>query len=533
MLETYHRAVEMIEKRFKSEYDNSYKQIRKVIANYITLIINSPENFEIDLSRKDIMIHLTKYLTETDDEEIGFFLMDVYNSTNGDISFLASIFGYIFNIIHTLNIENKPHFFNLEKIRRNLNLLTLLFNNCPLSAQVYVQEGQFNPNVLNGKIFQTSSYLSIYLNMSVFEADINSLRNNLPMNKSMNDLEAITKSYSNKLIEYLNELVNFIYSIFNVNEITRKAVFDWIYRLIELNFEKTKMYQNHSTSSSLGFLLNTLIVLLKIFFDQSTYLKLQYPEFIFKIISDVDPLFTISNNRINFKKFERVNSDMVKAILENEDDDHNNKEYNLNTQMFFIIHTLLSYTLKTFDDEISFISNKLEELQKENKVNDPQFKDFFSIIKGAQTYLKNNELNKHILKFSEIASVFLFSLNNKKYPQIRLFKDKVDYSEFLSDFYDYIDLNDNFALSLLPVYVIKNLSINCIYIRKYSSDTFINELNSTKTLIYFSIIYSSYLELIKNPHLRSEIFDILIYLFVIHSNEKNMKSNNIILIYSC
>ena len=83
-------------------------------------------------------------------------------------------------------------------------------------------------------------------------------------------------------------------------------------------------------------------------------------------------------------------------------------------------------------------------------------KDYLTIIRGATVYIKNQELHKNLLKFAEITAIFIFSLNNKKYSQISI-NLNTEFSEFISDFYEYIDLNDNFILSILPSNIIKNI----------------------------------------------------------------------------
>lgn len=70
--------------------------------------------------------------------------------------------------------------------------------------------------------------------------------------------------------------------------------------------------------------------------------------------------------------------------------------------------------------------------------------------------MKNVDFHKNLLKFAEITGVFMFTLNNKKYPQISVGKD-THYNDFLHDFYQHLDLNDNFALSLLPTNIVKNI----------------------------------------------------------------------------
>ena len=51
-------------------------------------------------------------------------------------------------------------------------------------------------------------------------------------------------------------------------------------------------------------------------------------------------------------------------------------------------------------------------------------------------------------------------------------------------------------------------------------------MSSTRVLIYFGIIYSSQIEVMQNPHLRSEILDILIYFFIVDQKERNHKQRN-------
>lgn len=359
----------MIERRFKSEYDSSYKQIRKVIANYITLLMYAPENFDVTLPRKDIIVELTKYFNETDDEELCFLFADIYSNASSDFSFLAAVFSFFFNIIHTQNIESKPTFFNMEKLRKNLSLLTLLFDKCPLTAQAFVQENGFNPPSQNGKQLQFNSFLSVYLFVAVFEVDLPTLKSQIPPNKSQGEIEGISKSYNSKINEYFNEFAQLVYTLYSVNDTTRSAVNAWVYQIINLNLERIKMYANHQVTSSIGFLLNILIISLKIFFDQQTILKLNHSEFLFKVISEIDPLFSVSTVKINFSKFDRTNNELAKEIVDNETEEQNKKEPNLNTELFFIVNSLLSITIKSLDDEFTRMNNKYDEL---NKKNDPQ-----------------------------------------------------------------------------------------------------------------------------------------------------------------
>ncbi len=483
-------------------------------------------------SKKEIHSHLSKYFKETDEEELGFFLMDLYNSTNNDLQYLSSVFGYLFEIIHEENKESKSHFFNLVKIKKNMYILTALFEQCPLAAIVYVQEAKFNPikagnTNMNGKSFQLECYLGPYLDVAVFEAEIQNLKSIFPASKSTNEVDLVVKNYTNKLNEYLSDLLALLHAIYDVNNETNTAIFNWLYTLINCNFERTKMYQNNQNTTSLGFLLNCLCVLMKIFFDlHTTNFNLQSIS-IFKTIAEIDPLYTLARNNINFSKYDRVNADLAKEIINNEDDEYDYKEFNLTTRLFFTIHAMINISVKCLSDEVSKVAQNHDDMIQENKTSDPLFKELYARLKGARCYLRNNELNTHLMKFSEISADFLFCLNNKKYPQISLNElntnSPLDYTKFMNDFYHHIDDSDNFALSLLPLFIPQNLYQVPLYIRKFYPDLLITELTSTKILVYFAIIYSSKTDLIQNPHLRSEIFDILMRLFSQNPSEKNQK----------
>ena len=123
LLETYHRAIEMIEKRYRNEYDEKYLDIRKIIASYLALIIYAPENFEMKLDKNDTMKILSEYFDETDPFEIENLIADIVQSTSADFEFMQQVFSYVINVIHMDNISPKNNFFNCDKMKKNLNIL--------------------------------------------------------------------------------------------------------------------------------------------------------------------------------------------------------------------------------------------------------------------------------------------------------------------------------------------------------------------------------------------------------------------------
>jgi hypothetical protein len=125
-------------------------------------------------------------------------------------------------------------------------------------------------------------------------------------------------------------------------------------------------------------------------------------------------------------------------------------------------------------------------------------------------YLRNGDLMKNILRFIEISCILLFTLSNKKYNRSNDLK-KLDLGSFLNDFYQNMDSTMTLELSIIPTFIVKNIFNTTILIRKYSSEALLADLECTKIILYFSIIYSSQVDLITNPHLRAETFDIFVY----------------------
>ena len=63
LFEIYHRSIEMIEKRFRSEYDSNYKKIHKFISNYICMLLTSPENLGKVIPKEKIINEFNQYFS--------------------------------------------------------------------------------------------------------------------------------------------------------------------------------------------------------------------------------------------------------------------------------------------------------------------------------------------------------------------------------------------------------------------------------------------------------------------------------------
>jgi len=372
----------MIEKKFKHEYDDSFKPIRKIIANYITLIINCPENFDIKISTKDIQTELFKYIQDTEEDELIMLLTDIYDTTKLDYSFLSSVFSILFSVIHERNLkilkENQQSPF--EDLTKNLKLLLGLFGNCPDTIEAFVNDINFLPqNIQNGNQFHVLTYFSPYINTSLIDYPVDFLKSVFTVYKSQIDIDNTIKYRLNKQNDLLNLLTKMIYIIYEHSENSRQVLKNWIYTFIKLNMDKIKIYHKNEFLSGNGFISNVLFIVLNIIFDQEQYLDLQNPnEYLFSFVKDVQVNFSLSNNRIDFAKFERINTESVKEILSSVgSEEHNFVEYNLITELFFIANTLNEFLIRNVDSQFSQISSELSNLHENDNgsnsyKNDPK-----------------------------------------------------------------------------------------------------------------------------------------------------------------
>jgi hypothetical protein len=146
----------------------------------------------------------------------------------------------------------------------------------------------------------------------------------------------------------------------------------------------------------------------------------------------------------------------------------------------------------------------------------------YAVVRACDVYLRNNDFMKSILKFLEVTCTYIFCLNNKNYKKF----ENTDKTTFYDQIFDNIDTSHTDEISMIPTIVIKNIIHASLLIRRLYPDVLIANMDSTKILLYFSLIYSSQIDLITNPHLRSEIFDIMIYFFIVNQQERNYKKSN-------
>lgn len=181
---------------------------------------------------------------------------------------------------------------------------------------------------------------------------------------------------------------NFITSVCNLLDLLLKdneastETFNFMYDLINKNFDRQKTYFNQYSTSSNGFLLNFSQGLLKIFFEkfaqkedfENEYsLSVNKPN-VFYLIKEIEISFgALSKQEINLQRFERINYSLANDYLKAQTEKINAKEdFNKITKIFFSTHVLLSYFLKNLETEYTNVLNQLSKMFGMQMYNDPK-----------------------------------------------------------------------------------------------------------------------------------------------------------------
>ena len=536
LFSTYHRSITMIEIKFRKEYDNSYKQIHRILANYICTLLTDPSLLNKNIKENEKYESFKKYLAGCDLDELGFILYDIGLSISSDEKALNIVFGFFFRYIHEYNKENFQNFIKSnykESLLKNMTILKSLFIAFPQVIKIYVDISLKNKNFFNGYTFQKENYICKYIDVSPIEGELSIMRSVINLNKPKRESDIIIENYTNKLNNYLHEVAEFLIVMFLKDPFN--SVLDWAYELIRLNLDKLKLFQKNENLSSNGFLMHLIIILNKIIFreyEKGFQDEERYSDFIFKIVGKIDALFTLTENKIPFSKFDRTNPEIVNAIFKEENSsDLVPPTFNIYTKLFFIQEIIISIVLKNFMTMVENFSRKVQDKISEtggNYKGDLDLQNMIILEQFLMVYLRNKEVHKGLLRFSEVSAFLIFSLNNNKYSQDRFSKNNKDinYKEFLDDFYDYINFDDNFAISFLPQFIYQNLITISKFVKIYNEDSLIENFYCTKALVYFSLIFSCQTNLIRNPHFRMEIFDIMIYFFVSNNSKDKTKRIN-------
>lgn len=510
LFECYHRV-------FQLEHNSDAIQIQSYISTYLGQLIASPSNFGLSFPQETISKAILEYYENTDENELLSLLNNFIVSSDNDEQTLSLVFGYLFYIMNTQNKVNQT-FYKCDTIRKNISILTELFEKSKIVIKIYANNPSFLPSNTPGNLIQMYSFLGSYINLVPFEVDQNVLKLNYP--KQLVENDASVKSFMSKY----NNLVLNVSTMFAyfLNDTTDERFFGFCYEIIKANFEYTKTYPNLMTTCSIGFLMNLFTITTKLFFDECKLLlksenfDLKSINCLSNIVKHINILFSNTNDGILFNKFDLVNSEKAKEYKEKNLQKSQEAKYNRITKLYFISQCLQFYFLGTLEKRYTEILKQMNTIISTRSFNSDIARPTICLWKAFDVYIKNPTFIKSMTNLNQISILLLLMLNNSKYN----YESKDSFDDFYDDFYHYITIENNEELSSLPSFIVDNITQSFTFIRNFSTELYYKDSSLIKLLIHFSILYSSKLELIHNPYLRSQIFDVMLYTFLDNSQEK-------------
>lgn len=103
---TYHRAYELIEIKYKEMLKEKFSDTLRLLASYLSLIVTSPENFELNIPMDSIIKALDFYLNDTAEGEAINLLKNVYIANEDNEEGLKQFFDIFINVINTKSIKS-------------------------------------------------------------------------------------------------------------------------------------------------------------------------------------------------------------------------------------------------------------------------------------------------------------------------------------------------------------------------------------------------------------------------------------------
>ena len=536
LLDCFHRAYEIIEIRFKDILGPNFAQIHLAIATYFGQVVSSPESFELNVTKKQISEIIKSYYLKASEEEFLFLFKDITINCGDDIESLSLVLHYLFEIIHMENID-KQTFFKGVAIKKNLNLLLKILKDYPKVRFVFLNDVLYNPVNINGRLMQALSFYGPYLSNSPLDTPTEQHRN--AFKQFMNDSEL--KSYINKLnniIETLTEIVKIL------EEFDDDKSLNYFFSVININFDWQKTIKNFMVLSSHGFLLNVLFLCLSLFFSECHKYMIEENDnknkgYKIKMINYINTKFCLNDKKIHFSKYNLIYSMICKEYIESNKIKSESIKYNVITKLFFICHSLMNYTIPSLMKFYMEAGKAASQAFSTLGFNNPQTKEHIIKMKLFDIYVKNEKFIKYILEFNEITTFFIITLNNSKYSHNdeysgdekneNVINEIDEYTAFKNDYYKFMDAKSNVVLSSLPEFIILNIVNSVIFFRQAYKDIYFKDFDLIKNLANFGLIYSSHINLIHNQHLRSQIFDILLYSF--HLEEKEKNDNHLLMVH--
>ena len=379
--------------------------------------------------------------------------------------------------------------------------------------KAYVSHKNFLPplNSINNQSIIKATALGIYISINIIDTEYDELKKHLSA-ITANQAPIQINNVAEKVHAYTSNIAEFIRPLLVSNECT-----NYFIHLCNLNSEKLKMHPPLHVNSD-GIIINTFQILLNCFFigsyDGESILE--------KLIFINTDFFKISE----FKNFEKINRE---SKVEEIDCKNNFSQYLPETKCFVFCHILLREALEGLNKLNHQLINQAQTVG--SNPNSPEFKKVVTHLHSLYSIFKCKHFSKRLINFLEITVYLCFTRNNTKYSLNNFLKEGISYfKNFFQDFYYFIEDKESESFNSLPELVISNVTKTIKFLRESNQEIFIKNMNASKAFVYFSLIYSSKTNIIKNPYIRAETLDIVEYFFI-QDNGNKKEQNKLIRIF--
>ncbi|CDO55114.1 similar to Saccharomyces cerevisiae YDL190C UFD2 Ubiquitin chain assembly factor (E4) that cooperates with a ubiquitin-activating enzyme (E1) [Geotrichum candidum] len=490
---------ETIRRSFKPNSQQAIADIQKIIANYSLLVCVAPEVFE-----KETPFNIADYiLANVSTFSWDFFTQIVNRASEDELlqEFLEQITNHLSKVI--INSKNKSSdyspaldvYIHLVNIKPVALVITKLNSFAIGSLPVHLVE----VNTLLGPLFNLSpiSHSSVLLNFPD------------PVNATQREIDAVGSSITVDLKIIQEKLFYIVDKVIRASPESRMQVLTYFGNIINLNHKRLAFHVEPNTTSSDGFLLNILAVLLKFCEPFTDLFGSKIDKISFNYFK-TSPSFDISEETKVFG-----DSTSSSAFYSEKLPD----EPNFVSHSFYLTVAYLHYGLGGIISSQSKLKKRIEDIT--SRIDyikgviaagttprlpqiDRTLNDLTMTLKVSKaTHLSNAaalrspNLAAQALNFTIFLSIFLVRCVDPThtYPRAPL---KLPIAEDTPKFFQ------NF-----PEYFTEVVPTLSIYIARHSPEVFLRE-KTTQLLIYF-ITFLRQTTFVNNPYVKAKFVEMLFY----------------------
>ena len=152
-------------------------------------------------------------------------------------------------------------------------------------------------------------------------------------------------------------------TMFLSSENNKESILKWVFALINYNLDRAKTVFHKLQVSSLGFILNILFILMKLYFSDIVKNMTESEE-----IEKIQLSYSNSNEDIKIAKY-----DKILKIEQNNNNNFEKKkdeeiEFNCISRLFFTIQTLIHLVLKNYHSEYEKLTREIDDLHYKEKI---------------------------------------------------------------------------------------------------------------------------------------------------------------------